>query len=58
MRKILQLLSCIALVVTLTPAIMFMAGSMELDMVKTLMTSGTILWFIVTPFWMGREQTA
>jgi len=56
MRKLLQLISIVALIATLVPAVMFMNGSIDLDMVKTLMTIATFVWFIVTPFWMGREQ--
>ena len=55
MRKLLQLLSFVALIGTIVPAVMFMNGTIELDMVKTYMTSGAVLWFAVTPFWMGRE---
>jgi len=58
MRKLLQLISIVALIATLVPAVMFMNGSIDLDMVKTLMTIATFVWFIVTPFWMGREQKA
>jgi len=58
MRKLLQLISIVALIATLVPAVMFMNDSIDLDMVKTTMTIATFMWFIVTPFWMGREQKA
>jgi len=58
MRKLLQLLSVVALIATLVPAVLFMNDTIDLDKVKTLMTIATFVWFIATPFWMGREQKA
>ncbi|MDX9753399.1 MAG: hypothetical protein RBU29_05520 [bacterium] len=55
MRIILQIISWIALGLTILPSMLFCAGMMELPTVKWLMLVATIVWLGVTPFWMGRE---
>jgi len=56
MRLILQLISFIALVMTVLPAIVYFSGNMELDRVKWLLILATVVWFVVTPFWMGKKE--
>lgn len=56
MRKGLQVISLLALVVIVASSVMFVAGAMELDRVKLLTLIATIVWFGVTPCWMGREE--
>lgn len=56
MRLVLQILSWTALAMTILPSMLFLGGKMELDAVKTAMVIATVLWFVVTPLWMGREQ--
>jgi len=56
MRIVLQILSWIALGMTAVPSMLFLGGKMDLDRVKLWMIIATILWFIVTPLWMGREK--
>ena len=56
MRLILQIISWIALAVTVVPSILFFFGSMELDRVKWLLIYATVVWFVVTPFWMGHKS--
>ncbi len=56
MRLVLQILSWIALALTVVPSMLFLGGKMELGAMKTTMTVATILWFVVTPMWMGREK--
>ncbi len=56
MKQALQIISLIALCLTIFPALLFFAGQMELDMVKWLMLAATAVWFIATPLWMGREE--
>jgi hypothetical protein len=57
MRFALQCVSWIALVATLLPSLLFLAGSIELATCSWLMLVATIVWFTATPFWMGREKT-
>ncbi len=58
MRLVLQILSWIALALTIVPSVLFLSDKMELDTMKHTMTIATVLWFVVTPFWMGREKKA
>lgn len=57
MRVILQVLSWVALVMTILPALGFLVGSIELAQVKTYMFLASCLWFIATPLWMGRDAS-
>lgn len=57
MKSIASLISLIALSLTLLPSLLFYTGSLDLDQVKDLCLVGTIIWFVVTPFWLGRRET-
>lgn len=57
MRIILQIISWLALVFVILPSVLFLAGTLKLPQTKIIMLAATIVWFVVTPFWMGREQT-
>ena len=54
MRRILQLISALALIGTILPSYLYFIGLIDLDTNKWLMLFATIVWFAVTPFWMGR----
>ncbi len=56
MRIALQIISAIALVMTVLPSLIYFSGNMELDRVKLLMIVATVVWFAVTPFWMGKKE--
>lgn len=58
MRTILQLISLLALIALTLPSILFLAGRMELDMVKWLMILATIVWFIAATPWMWKDNGA
>ncbi len=58
MRIILQIISYLALLVVVLTPVLFLTQTIELDLVKSLMLTGTIVWFASTPFWMGREPEA
>ena len=58
MRRVLQALSWIALAATVLPSVLLLTGRMELDDVKSAMLVATIVWFVATPLWMGREKVA
>ena len=55
MRRILQVISWIALAATILPPVLFLAGKMSFDTTQTWMLAATIVWFIATPLWMGRK---
>lgn len=55
MRRITQIVSGLALVGTILPAVLFLGGSLELAQVKTWMFVATVVWFVATPLWMERK---
>ena len=57
MKRLLQLISWIALAATVVPSALFLAGTVQLEQVKMLMLVATVVWFVVTPLWMGRETS-
>lgn len=56
MRRVLQSISGLALIGVVLPPILFLMGRLELDGCNQAMLLATVVWFIVTPFWMGRED--
>ncbi len=56
MRPVLQLISLAALAATIAPSILFLADQISLDQTKWSMLAATLVWFAVTPFWMGRPK--
>jgi hypothetical protein len=58
MRPTLKIVSIVALIVLIFPAILFLAGAIELDTVKWLMVLATIGWFVTaTPvMWKDRGE--
>ncbi len=57
MKKIAQLISCLALVVTLLAAVLFFLDKLELPAAKVWMLVAALVWFIATPFWMEHKAT-
>lgn len=58
MRQVMQIISILALVVTIIPSVLFLAGQAELSTVKLTMLIATISWFLVAPFaWQRGGQT-
>jgi hypothetical protein len=55
LRRILQVVSWLALAGTVVPSCLFVANSWELDSVKTAMLVATVVWFMATPLWMHRK---
>lgn len=55
MNNIAKLVSLVALAVTVLPCLLYFAGTISHDVVKWSSLAGTIVWFIATPTWMGRE---
>jgi hypothetical protein len=56
MVLVVKLISWISLVALIAPAILFLAGRMELDQVKLIMLMATIVWFVSTPLWMWKGK--
>ncbi|MFZ2147081.1 MAG: hypothetical protein WAV28_07665 [Sedimentisphaerales bacterium] len=58
MRPILQIISLLALIALTLPSIIFLAGRLELDMVKWIMLLATIVWFVAATPWMLKDKDA
>jgi hypothetical protein len=58
MRSILQIISLLALIALTLPSVLFLAGRMELDMVKWIMILATIVWFVAATPWMWKDNGA
>ncbi len=58
MRPVLQIVSLLALVALTLPSVIFLAGRLELDMVKWIMLLATIVWFVAAAGWMWKDNGA
>lgn len=56
MRRLLQVVSWLALVSTIAPAVLFTLGRITLDQSKLALLVATVAWFVATPLWMGRPK--
>jgi hypothetical protein len=56
MRLIAKLISWIALLGVIVPPCLYLAGSMDLPVVKTWMLVSSLVWFVTVPIWMDRKQ--
>ncbi len=55
MTNLAKLLSLAALAVCVVPCLLCFAGPIGQEAVKWTALGGTVMWFIATPLWMGRE---
>ena len=58
MRSILQIISLLALIALTLPSVIFLAGKLELNMVKWTMLLATIVWFVTATGWMWKDNGA
>lgn len=56
MKQLIPLLSVIALALIIVPAAMYLATSIEKQLMQTLMLIGTVAWFVTAPLWIGRTS--
>ena len=54
-RGIAQSISLFAIIGTIVPSISFLMERIDLARCQWLMLVATIIWFAVTPFWMGQK---
>ena len=57
-RRILQVISWVACFATILPSLLYLLTWLDEGAMKATMLVATIVWFIATPLWMGREQGA
>lgn len=55
MKRVLRTVSWLALVGTILPSFLFLAGLVELSTSKWLLLGATVAWFVTAPLWMGRQ---
>ena len=48
-------ISAIALMATIVPSLLLFAGLLSHDVVKWSALAGSVVWFLTTPVWMGRD---
>lgn len=56
MTKLIRIVSYGALALTVVPAGLVAAGTMNWDQHATLMVVGMVIWFATAPVWMLRED--
>jgi len=54
MKTVARIISMVALLGTIAPAVLFFLGYMGLDATKLWMLVATVVWFAATPIWMDR----
>ena len=56
MKKLLPVVSVIALALVIAPSCLYLADVIDKPTMKLLMLAGTVLWFVSAPFWLGRDR--
>jgi hypothetical protein len=56
MKLALPIISYAALALLTVPAVLYLAGKLELDSMKLLMLTATVLWYAATPLWMEKKS--
>ena len=56
MGNILKIISWLSLACIVAFAVLYLAGKVEKDTMKLYLLIATIVWFALTPFWMGRKK--
>lgn len=56
MKKVLMLLSFVALAVIVVVPLLFYGGYISLDTNKVILNAATVVWFATALCWMGREK--
>jgi len=55
MKRLLQSVSILGLILTLVPSFLVMAGRLAWETHSALMLIGMIMWFSSAPFWMRKD---
>jgi len=55
-RLILQIISWLSLMLLVVPALLYFGGRIKLEWMQWAMLVATVVWFVVTPAWMGRRK--
>ncbi len=55
MQQTLKLVSWVGLAATVVPCLLYYFNAIDLGAVKAITLVGTLVWFVATPLWMGRQ---
>ncbi len=55
MKTLASILAVLALCLTVVPSSMVFNGTIENDLNKKLMLTGTLLWFVAAPIWFRKD---
>jgi hypothetical protein len=55
MKRVAQLISFLALATILLSAVLFFADCLSRAAAQAGLLIATVVWFVATPFWMGRK---
>ena len=56
LRPIAKIVSLIAAAVLIVPSVLYLAGKIELENVKSAMLIVTIIWFVTASLWMWNSE--
>jgi hypothetical protein len=56
MQTVLKAISFIGLGLTIVPSLLVLSGSIGMELNKSLMMVGTVLWFGTVIFWMNKNK--
>ncbi|UXX81041.1 hypothetical protein N7E81_08005 [Reichenbachiella carrageenanivorans] len=56
MKLVIKSLSFLGLAFTAIPSFFVLAGSLSIEMYKTLMLVGTGMWLLTAPFWIFNKK--
>ena len=57
MKRVAQIVSCLALAGVLLPPALFFVGKLELPAVQFWLLVAALAWFAATPLWMEHKAT-
>ncbi len=58
LKLLFKIISFIGLLLTLLPSYFVFIGKIDLNTDKLLMLIGTVVWFLISPFWINKEEKA
>ena len=56
MKGLIKIISVIGLALNIIPAVLVFNNIISFESYKTLMLSGTLMWFLTAPFWVNENK--
>ena len=57
MKMTAKIIALASLIIIIAPSVMFLTGAMQLDKVKLVMLTATVVWFISAALWMWKDDS-